>query len=134
MKTSVTSLLALIVLLVSVLLPASVLAATGVPDTCKDTPGVDNSTFCKDAARGQSQTDNSLVGPNGIITKGTKLMSWIAGVVAVVMIIVAGFKYSVASGDSSNISSAKNTLTFALVGLAIAASAQAIVLFVLSRL
>jgi hypothetical protein len=120
-------------LLAGLLLPASAWAATEVPDACT-TPGVQDSTFCRDAARGQSRTDNTLVGPNGIITKGTKFMSWIAGVVAVAMIIIAGIKYASSSGDSNNISSAKNTLIFALVGLAIAASAQAIVIFVLSRL
>ena len=48
------------------------------------------------------------------------------------MVIVSGLKYITASGDSSSISSAKNTLIYALVGLAIAALAQIMVHFVLT--
>ena len=42
-------------------------------------------------------------------------------------------RYITAQGDSSQISSAKNTLLYALVGLVIAALAQVIVHFVLSE-
>lgn len=61
------------------------------------------------------------------------LLSAIIGVVSVVVIIVAGFKYVTSAGDSSDIASAKNTLIYAIVGLIIVAMSQAIVRFVLDR-
>ncbi|HEY1835815.1 MAG TPA: pilin [Candidatus Saccharimonadales bacterium] len=61
------------------------------------------------------------------------LLSAIAGVIAVIMLIVGGIKYITSSGDASNISGAKNTIIFALVGLVVVALAQALVHFVLSR-
>ena len=70
---------------------------------------------------------------NNLVADVVNIFSWIVGVVAVIMIIVAGFKYITAHGDSNAISSAKTTLTYAIVGLVIAVSAQAIVQFVLKE-
>lgn len=54
----------------------------------------------------------------------------IAGYVAVGFVIWGGFKYMLASGDSGKISSAKQTIQNALIGLLIALSAAAIVTFI----
>jgi len=62
------------------------------------------------------------------------IFSSIVGIIAVIMIILAGFRYVTSGGDSGNISSAKNTLIYAIVGLAIAAFAQFIAKFVLNKL
>lgn len=61
------------------------------------------------------------------------IFSLVVGAVAVIMIIVGGFKYITSGGDSSNISSAKNTILYAIVGLVIVAIAQAVVRFVLTE-
>ena len=42
-----------------------------------------------------------------------------AGVIAVIVIIVAGFMYTISQDDPSQVSRAKNTLLGAIVGLAI---------------
>ena len=59
------------------------------------------------------------------------IVSIVVGVAAVIMIIVSGFKYITSSGDANRIGSAKNTLVYALIGVAIAALAQFLVHFVL---
>lgn len=61
------------------------------------------------------------------------LLSVIVGIVAVIMIVIAGFKYITSAGDSSSIASAKNTLIYAIVGLVIVAMSQFIVQFVLRK-
>lgn len=58
------------------------------------------------------------------------LISYAAGIIAVVMIVISGFKYMTAGGESSKVTSAKSTLMHALIGLAIAALAQVLVRFV----
>lgn len=70
---------------------------------------------------------------NDIIKVVISVFSTVVGVVAVIMIILAGFKYITSSGDSSKITSAKNTLIYALIGLVIVALAQTIVKFTLSK-
>lgn len=68
-----------------------------------------------------------------ILTLVVNIFSIVVGFVAVIMIIVGGFKYITSGGDSGNISGAKNTIIFALVGLVIVALAQVIVRFVLTK-
>jgi cytochrome bd-type quinol oxidase subunit 2 len=61
------------------------------------------------------------------------LLSLIVGIVAVIMIIIGGLKYITSSGDSANVSSAKNTILYAIIGLVVVALAQVIVRFVLNK-
>jgi len=82
----------------------------------------------------QSHQSNSFYGKNGILTKVVGLIALATGIVAVVMIIISGFKFVTSSGDPNNIKSAKNTLIYAIVGLVVAALAGAIIQFVLNRL
>lgn len=70
---------------------------------------------------------------NTLIAAVVNLLSWIVGVVAVVMIIIGGIKYVTSAGDSNSTNSAKNTILFALIGLVVVAFAQVIVRFVLDR-
>ncbi len=61
------------------------------------------------------------------------VMSVVIGVVAVIMIMVAGYKYITSGGDTGKVTSAKNTLIYALVGLIIVALAQFMVRVVLKQ-
>jgi hypothetical protein len=70
---------------------------------------------------------------NSLITTAVNIFSIIVGIVAVIMIIIGGLKYITSSGDSSNISSAKNTIIYAVIGLVVVALAQFIVKFVLAK-
>ncbi len=81
-----------------------------------------------------SKTPDNSVSINSIIKALINILSLVLGVVSVVMIMVSGFKYVTASGDTNKITSAKNTLVYAIIGLVIAALAQTIVRFVLAKL
>ncbi len=56
----------------------------------------------------------------------------ILGMLAVIMIIIGGIRYTTSNGDSSRIQGAKNTILYAVVGLVIAILAYAIVNFFIS--
>jgi cytochrome bd-type quinol oxidase subunit 2 len=71
---------------------------------------------------------------NNIIKLVINIFSLIVGLVSVIMIIVGGLKYITSGGESSNISSAKNTIVYAIIGLVIVALAQFIVHFVLGKI
>jgi hypothetical protein len=68
---------------------------------------------------------------NATITNIINIFSMIVGIVAVIMLIYGGFRYVTSGGDSGAITSAKNTILYAIVGLVIVAISQAIVQFVL---
>ena len=83
---------------------------------------------------GIDETNNGTCndsGVNGAISAAVTILSIIVGVVAVIMVILGGFKYITSGGDSGKVASAKSTLVYALIGLAVAALAQLIVHFVL---
>lgn len=73
-------------------------------------------------------------GNEGIISKVTKLVGMVVGVLAVLMIMLGGYTYITSSGDTRKIEAAKKTIFAAIIGLIIAASAQLIVRFFISRL
>ncbi len=56
------------------------------------------------------------------------------GAIALLVIVISGFRYITSGGESDKISKAKNGIVYALVGLAIAVSARAIVAFVATRI
>lgn len=68
----------------------------------------------------------------GIIENIVSVLLWIIGAVAVISIIIGGIMFATASGDSSRIQIAKNTVLYAAVGLGVAIVGQAIVLFVVN--
>lgn len=71
---------------------------------------------------------------NNIIQTVINIFSIVVGVVSVIMIILGGLKYVTSGGDSSNVTGAKNTILYAIIGLVIVSLSQFIVRFVLSRL
>ena len=58
----------------------------------------------------------------------------VLGMVAVIMIILGGIRYTTSNGDAGAIKSAKDTILYAVVGLVVAIFAFAIVNFVVGRL
>lgn len=62
-----------------------------------------------------------------------QLIFGIIGAVAVIVIIVGALSMIAAQGDPGKVAKARQTVIFALVGLAIAISAEAIVTFTLGR-
>lgn len=68
------------------------------------------------------------------IQNGINFVSIVVGIIAVVMIIIGGIRFVVSNGDSAKVSTAKNTIMYALIGLILVALAQVIVKFVLLRI
>jgi hypothetical protein len=59
------------------------------------------------------------------------IMLFVLGAVAVIMIVIGGIRYTLSNGDASQISGAKNTILYSVIGLIVALLAYAIVNFVL---
>lgn len=81
-------------------------------------------------------TNGSAASGDGLTTlvrRIVNIFSVIVGVIAVIMIILGGLKYITSGGESSNVSGAKNTIIYAIVGLIVVALAQFVVRFVLTN-
>jgi heme/copper-type cytochrome/quinol oxidase subunit 2 len=68
---------------------------------------------------------------NSLLKTILNIISWVAGIIVIIMIIISGIKFATSGGSSEKVSSAKGTLTYALVGMVIVILAQVIVRFVL---
>lgn len=69
----------------------------------------------------------NLFDDGGIVTTVINTMLFIVGILAVIMIIYAGIRYTTAHGDKGQVESAKNTLMYSVVGLVVAIVAYAVV-------
>lgn len=129
-KTLLISAVAVLALAVPTLAPAAVYAdaaSTINQGLCQGTSLDTTTTDCS----AQASTAQSKI--NDLLTQVINIFSVIVGIIAVFMIIFGGLKYITSGGDSGNVSGAKNTIIYALVGLVIVALAQFIVHFVLGK-
>jgi len=83
------------------------------------------------AAKGDDQPAN-LFGNAGVFQTISNVLLFIVGAIAVIMIVIGGLRYVVSGGDSSQVSAAKNTILYALIGVIIAILAYAAVNFVVN--
>jgi ABC-type Fe3+ transport system permease subunit len=125
-KSYITKAIITALLLTPVLVPATASAANIENNLCKGA----NLTV---SAETDCDEEGATSKVNGLITFIINIFSIVVGVVAVIMIIVGGLKYITSSGDSNNITSAKNTILYAIIGLVVVALAQFIVKFVLAK-
>lgn len=98
-----------------------------VPAASAQVAGVDNGAA---AARGQGQPLD-LFGVGGTFSTITNVLLFIIGAVAVIMIVIGGMRYVLSGGDSSQITAAKNTILYAIIGIVVAILAYAAVNFVI---
>lgn len=68
-----------------------------------------------------------------VLQNGLNLAYFLAGIVAVVVIIVAGIMYATSAGDAGNVTKAKNLILYSIVGLVVIFAAFAITNFVIGR-
>ncbi len=74
---------------------------------------------------------SDLTGAGGVIDKVTSTILAVLGFLAVIMLIIGGVKYTTSAGDAKAVTDAKNTILYALIGLAIAILSYSIVKFVI---
>ncbi len=88
---------------------------------------------CKGANVSGSGNCNNGNDLDKTVQKIVDLLTIIVGVVAVVMIIINGFRFITSGGDSNSVTAARNGLIYAIVGLIIVGLSQVIVRFVIGR-
>ncbi len=117
------------------LVPVAV-GAQGNIDECLNSSGggINNCTnIGAEATDPSASTEEPSEKVNRMIKLVINIFSLIVGVIAVIMIIIGGLKYITSGGDSGNITGAKNTILYAIIGLVVVALAQIIVRFVLTK-
>ena len=83
------------------------------------------------SARGADQPMD-LFGASGTFSTITNVLLFVIGAIAVIMIVIGGLRYVISGGDSNQVTAAKNTILYAIVGIIVAILAYAAINFVIS--
>ena len=83
------------------------------------------------SARGVDQATD-LFGSAGIFTTVSNVMLFVVGAISVSMIIIGGLRDVTSGGNTANVTAAKNTILYAIVGVVVSLFAYAMINFVLT--
>ena len=109
-------------LLLVPVLALGVSVATGTVDVAAQIDG---------GLKAVSPADNGVGSVGDIIKNVINALLYIVGVLAVIMLVWGGIRYTTSAGNANSVSAAKNTILYAIIGLLVAFFAYAIVNWVL---
>lgn len=95
---------------------------------CDPSKGLTNSAEC---AKGEGQSDELFEGDAAVFKTVTNVLLFIIGAVAVIMLVIGGIRYTISNGDQAQVTAAKNTILYAIIGIVVAILAYAAVNFVI---
>ena len=101
-----------------------VLSAANGNDNCRH--GYENSIYCKNKGSGETHV-------NGIKKSIVEVLLTAVGAISIIKIVIGGIMFALTSGDAQKAAKARNTVLYAVVGLAVSLFASAIVNFVFNR-
>jgi uncharacterized protein (DUF2345 family) len=115
-------------LLVSFMLPAAAFAYDPLAPACGSSAAAQSSSAC--SANGS----DPITGTNGVLKKVSLILASVSGIVAIIIIIVAGLEMVISNGDSQKVARSRTAIIGAAVGLGIIVASESILLFVIRRL
>jgi multisubunit Na+/H+ antiporter MnhB subunit len=86
-----------------------------------------------DCAKGDG-TPTSLFADGGVFKTIVNIMLFLVGAIAVIMLIFGGIRYVTSGGAQDQVTAAKNTIMYAIIGIVVAILAYAVVNFVITGL
>lgn len=130
-KKSLQALLIVPALALGVTSVASIAAPVNTYADCSSTGATGGLAGGAGCAQGSGQ-QSDLFGSNGVFKTITNVLLFVIGAISVIMLIIGGIRYVVSGGDSGAVTSAKNTILYAVIGIIVAILAYALVNFVIS--
>jgi hypothetical protein len=88
--------------------------------------------ICDDSTDGADR--DPINGDGGVIADVANLLALAGGVIAVFIIVIAGITMMTSGGDAGKVSSSRNAIIYAAVGLVVIVLARTIVVFIFDRL
>ncbi len=85
-------------------------------------------------AKGNNVPSQLFNGEGSIFTTVVNALLFVIGAVSVIMLIYGGIRYTTSAGNAANVTAAKNTIMYAIIGLIIAFLAFAIINWVLGAI
>lgn len=98
---------------------------------CSNDPVSTGITGAAECAQGEGQSDSLTDQDTGVFRTVTNILLFIVGAVAVIMLVIGGIRYTISGGDQNQVTAAKNTILYAIIGIVVAILAYAAVNFVI---
>ena len=135
MKKSIKTLLAGLLIVPMLALGISLVVPIWQPIAAATDMNITNGA---NAAQGSNKitclfTNSSCAG-TGIFNTIVNVLLYVIGAVSVIMLIYCGIRYTISGGVAADVTAAKNTILYAIVGIVVALLAYAIVNFVITSL
>lgn len=86
-----------------------------------------------DAVGGDEEGNGKNQVPD-VIKNVIGILSFLVGLVAVLMIVIAGFRFVTSNGDAATAKSARETIVYAVIGIIITVMAYSIVNFIIDNI
>ena len=103
--------------------------------------GLEKDSACKKASdygesgcQSVTSSGTNMPNPESIVKNGINTALMILGGVSVLMVVYAGFRFTLAGGDPQVVKAARNTILYAVAGLVIAILSYAIVNWITDNL
>lgn len=114
---------------------ALLFSAISAPIVALNSPQVD-AQAANQIRKGVNQAggDKNKTSLPAFIENITNILLFLVGVIAVIAIVISGLRFVTANGNQDQISSARNGIIYAVIGIAVAIMAYAIVRFVVNSL
>ena len=118
------------ILAVVAVLGVGLFAVPALAQNCDPTAGLVDGVNCAKT----TEQPNSIFGDGGIFNTIINILLFLIGAISVIMIVFAGFQYATSGGDAGKVTTAKNTILYAVIGIVVALLAYAIIGFVTGQL
>jgi hypothetical protein len=129
MGISMNKLILIFVIAVSlfsfVLMPAGSAFASSKADVCDGVGAASGGSGC-------TPTDG-VSDVNKLIRTAIRIFQSVVGIIALIMMVTSGLRFVTSGGDPGKVTSARNTLLYAAVGIVVVALSEVIIQFVLNR-
>lgn len=79
-------------------------------------------------------TSNNLFAQGGVFQTVANTLVFLVGAVSVIFLIIGGLRYVISQGDKNNVTAAKDTILYAVIGIVVAVVSFALVNFVINAL
>ncbi|MBN1374414.1 hypothetical protein JW962_03735 [Candidatus Dojkabacteria bacterium] len=79
---------------------------------------------------GKITVDQGITDPNEFVRKAITIAVSVAGIVALVYVVLGGYKFLISSGDSNKYQEAIQTIMYAVVGLVVVAMSGLVINYV----
>lgn len=121
---SVTIISAIAALQIGILLPSAVAEVyEPLEEVCKNNP---EAAVCSGSSLNPREDPVASTLENVV-----NVVALVSGIIAVIIIVIAGFRFVLSNGDSTKVTNARNTIIYTAIGLIVIILARQIVAFFL---